>query len=113
MSAKGDCYRVAASNAIDRDLILCHGRPVYRGTDTPDPDGRFGHAWCETADGLLAIDKSNGLDVEMLREVYYAIGNIVSDDVVRFTAEQVLDRTLTELTWGPWAASSLVEEVAK
>jgi hypothetical protein len=102
MSGQGDCYKVAAETAMRLDLLLCHGRPVYRGSETPDPDGRFGHAWCETKDGESVVDYSNGLSVDMPRELYYAIGNIVEDDVVRFTADQTRHNILSEKVWGPW-----------
>jgi len=103
MVMNGDCYSVAANNAMDRGLMLCHGRPVYRGTDTPDPDGRFGHAWNETVDGSTVIDQSNGLDVALPADLYYAVGNIEPADVVRFTPSEVVDRVLAEMTWGPWS----------
>lgn len=99
---RGDCAEVAATYVLDNPdgYVLAHGYPVGRG---PANGGeRYFHAWVETIDGTLVIDRSNGLDVTMSRAAYYAIGRIVEDDVVRYRQNEVLDHILDDGHWGPW-----------
>jgi hypothetical protein len=100
---RGDCAEVAARLVIERlprGFVLCHGRPVGRG---PANSGeRYFHAWVENDEGSVVIDQSNGLDVTMPRDAYYAIGRIVEADVVRYTADEAAEMIVDTGHWGPW-----------
>lgn len=102
---RGDCAEVAGLLVIGLDAeypdyLVCHGRPVGRG---PENGGdRYFHAWIESPDGTVVIDRSNGLDVTMEAEIYYMLGRIVPENVRRYTADEVRDYIGTTRQWGPW-----------
>lgn len=100
MTGEGDCYVVAAQivDAADNpDLLLCHGVAIGQG----DIQGMaFSHAWCELGD--LVIDMSNGLNVRVLKAVYYMIGKINEATVRRYTPEQARAMLREQGHYGPW-----------
>ena len=101
---RGDCAEVAARIVLDDNpddaFVLAHGYPIGRG---PDNGGeRYFHAWVETIDGTLVIDRSNGLDVTTARALYYAVGQIDETDVIRYDAIDVRHNIVTTGHWGPW-----------
>src|SRR5215204_529548 len=83
---KGDCYQVAAELVLYdpafRNAVVAHGEPILRPTGE-----RYGHAWVEL-DGQV-VDRSNGLDVMLPREVYYSWGHINEARVVRYAHDEV------------------------
>lgn len=105
----GDCYEAAAKYIMDKvlafwvenpqhQLRLVHGEVRGQG---PLEGQRLGHAWVE--DGDTVIDVSNGRDLRMPKELYYAIGNI--DDIGNthvYTPEEARRKILQSKTWGPW-----------
>lgn len=107
---KGDCFSVAA-NAVtrDRELVLCHGRPINAATGE-----RYWHAWVEQTqtvkhpdwpiaiDHVTCIDRSNGLDASLPQAWFYKLGQLESDDVRRYTAEQAITNLLDFGHYGPW-----------
>jgi hypothetical protein len=103
---KGDCAEVAALLVIDYptaqfpDYLVCHGEPVGRGE--ANGGAQYFHAWVESPDGTVVIDRSNGLDVTMPRAVYYAIGQIDETEVDRYTADEVRRLIVDTGHWGPW-----------
>lgn len=105
-SARGNCYEVAATLMyIRRGIVLCHGRPVYRGRSLPgliEPGDRYNHAWNESSDRRRVYDRSNGLTIDWPREVYYRMGNMTDDDVVVYTREEAYKHIESTGTYGPW-----------
>lgn len=84
---------------------------------------RFDHAWVERTDeppdmsGLdpdqaemfresfswvTVIDRSNGMEVELPREVYYALGDVDQETVRRFTWDEAVDQMAESRVYGPW-----------
>lgn len=96
----GDCYAVAGRDILFRDdsegYVLCHGTVTGRGRIQGI---RYGHAWIETQDGLC-IDKSNGLDAEMPRAAYYALGKV--EQVRRYTPSEARRLMVRHKHFGPW-----------
>ena len=95
----GDCFKVAANIVVHGlpDATLCHGQPIRRG---PEGGDRYWHAWVEL-DGT-AIDRANGLDIELAAATYYLIGNIEADKVLRYTREEAVRYMLETGHYGPW-----------
>lgn len=102
---KGDCYEAAGKYLVDLFLagkadgyMLVHGEVRGQGAI----DGvHFGHAWVEH--GSLVIDRSNGRDIQMPRELYYAIGAIDRiDNLHRYTPVQAMSKITMIGHWGPW-----------
>lgn len=99
VAGSGDCFVVALENVMaDRDLYVCHGIVHGQG---PLIGLVYPHAWNETRDGYV-IDQSNGNDVFMSKEQYYAIGKIDPSDVRRYTFEQAGREVLRTEVYGPW-----------
>ena len=99
----GDCFRSAANYLMDvkcpENYVLCHG--VVSGQGHLEGK-KILHAWCETADGNIVIDKSNGNNFENLRLLYYAIGRIDENDVIKYTKDEMLKNLITTENWGAW-----------
>lgn len=101
-----NCYQVVwevvqeLSKQFGPGVRVVHGRPMYQGTETPDDDGRYGHAWVEY-DGDV-YDFSHGKEVVIDVDLYYAIGRIEPEKVIKFTLDEFREKILEEGTWGPW-----------
>ena len=103
----GDCFVVALQNVmVDKDLYLCHGIVSGQG---PLTGIRFAHAWNETQTGYV-IDQSNGNDVCMPRDAYYALGQINPDEVRYYNFDEMARKVVEYETYGPW--DSLFDHVA-
>jgi hypothetical protein len=97
----GDCYLAAGKLAMDNeDYVLVHGMVSGRGELAGK---RFGHAWVE--DGDTVLDYSNGNNLRIPKEVYYAIGNIKDEDCIKYTSTDACVMMLKEKHWGPWEMS--------
>lgn len=102
---RGDCYPVAANLVLYEKeydgATLCHG--VVSGQQAL-AGVRYGHAWVEADHGgvVCVIDKSNGLDVRVSREVYYKIGEIDPDEVARYNRDEIRQVITRFGHWGPW-----------
>lgn len=95
----GDCFVVALQNVMaDRGLYLCHGIVSGQG---PLRGIRFAHAWNETQFGYV-IDQSNGNDVVMPRDAYYALGEIDESDVRYYDFDEMAECVVRYGTYGPW-----------
>lgn len=108
----GDCYEVAANitlyglpvGSVDEVRYeLCHGTVTGRG---PLDGVRFDHAWVEwchepTATMLVA-DYSNGNEVILPVNYYYALGMIDPFKVQRYTREETLHMLLKHQHYGAW-----------
>lgn len=98
----GNCFSMAWRVAHDegKGLLVVHGLAVGRG---PANNGkRFWHAWNETEDGMIAVDRSNGLKVLVGRDTYYHIGQIEEEMVWRYSLEEAAVLMLRQDSYGPW-----------
>lgn len=101
ISADGDCFEVSAKHILyaNPDDILVHGMVSGQGNVK---GVRYRHAWCEDFSGGMVIDKSNGRDISMPKDVYYALGNINPKEVIKYNFEEVRINILDHEHWGPW-----------
>lgn len=105
----GDCYEAALHYIMDHclgmgvkepnhNLRLVHGEVAGQG---PMAGTTFGHAWIE--DGDTVIDQSNGRDIVMPKELYYALGKIGElGNTHVYTPEEARDKCLKHEVYGPW-----------
>jgi len=111
MTGDGDCFEAAVRVMFEEltpeersRAVICHGVPLGQG----EIEGiRFDHAWVEVADeqfpdAVTVLDYSNGREIQIPREVYYAIGKIKSDDVKRFTMQEATEQMNEKGFYGPW-----------
>lgn len=119
MSKKGDCYEISAKLILDdfwRDsrrlpnlsssARLVHGMVKGQGA----LEGiRYGHGWVE--DGSVVYDYSNGRELKLPKELFYAIGDIRDKDLYKYKKEEVRKWVLREETWGPWEANGGTERI--
>lgn len=105
LDGDGDCASVAAHHVMEHPTgLVCHGYPRSR---NPEHEGlRFFHAWIETPAGFV-IDRSNGLNVYMPRDVYYAIGDIDDNVVSRYTRHEAAVMMMRYRHYGPWDGTEL------
>ena len=95
----GDCYIVAGREAINRSYndkaFVCHGLTVGQG----GIEGViFGHAWIEYKD--MVIDKSNGNDITMDKDIYYKIGKI--NNVKKYSFKEARYKMIETGHFGDW-----------
>lgn len=107
----GDCYEAAAKFIVyDVDVdevdkyFVCHG--IVVGTGGKVLGLRYGHAWVEmqpeSGFGTLVIDKSNGNDVVVPKEMYYRVGQIDPQNVIRYTVREARRLLVSSGHYGPW-----------
>lgn len=106
----GDCFPTANRLILDRLPIdgtdekdyklvhaLVHGQGALQGR-------RFVHAFI-LFDNKFVIDKSNGNDIFMRKNIYYAIGGIQEKEkgaYAEYTVDEARKRMLQKGTHGPW-----------
>lgn len=94
----GDCFVQAVENAMaDSSLLVCHG--IVHGQGALEGIV-FPHAWNE--DNGIVIDTSNGHDIVMPVDAYYAIGRIDPADVRKYDNGQMMREVVRTGTYGPW-----------
>lgn len=113
--ADGDCFEVAGKlmlavppsiQARGAVVDLCHGVPVMTGGEHVGLE--YVHAWLEITepDGLVScFDRSNGHRLLVSRSVYYAVGTIETERVVRYSLEETKKMLELHEHWGPWDLS--------
>jgi hypothetical protein len=101
-SATGDCFKVATNYIIEnsilrgnKDLVLVHGIVTGQG---PVFGVKYQHAWVENNNTV--IDMSNGKNVSISKDLYYAIGKILNTK--RYVPNQVRKMLLKHKHYGPW-----------
>ena len=110
--ATGDCYEAAANYVINHSglirflappgatpnpsLILVHGEVTGQGRIEGT---KYGHAWVE--DGDRVIDVSNGRDLRMSKQAYYALGGI-GDNLHVYSPEEARRKLVDYGHYGPW-----------
>jgi hypothetical protein len=110
-TAFGDCFIVAYRLVRDDDdLILCHGIVA----DVDNVIGPHWHAWVEQERTFeheqlshpvvvrTCIDRSNGNDMELPAEMYYKVGRVERETVLRYTHDEAALLALTHEQYGPW-----------
>ena len=103
MSSGGDCYEAAGKYMMDNcmfgcNLILVHGEVQGQGHLS---EVSYGHAW--VLDGGTVIDVSNGRNLQLPQEIYYAIGQIDNiGNVHEYTWEEARRLIVDFEHWGPW-----------
>ena len=127
LKKNGNCYEAAARLAVfnppdDKEYIVVHGLVggfIMDGEYVP----LHGHAWVEYCDKIpvpkgmkvhlpkghpdyfemwICIDKSNGHDKTMPREVYYAFGGVRPDETFRYTVDETRVKMVETEVYGPW-----------
>jgi hypothetical protein len=101
----GDCFVVAAkllmSGVLRATAIgvlrLCHGEVL--GTGGEAKGKHYAHAWIE--DSKFVYDYSNGNNSIVLKELYYAIGNI-GTNVHRYTYRDMINMMQSTGHYGYW-----------
>jgi hypothetical protein len=107
----GDCYRVGLMMIVDlharHDNVdayrLCHGAVVGNGGDVIGV--RLAHCWVEHTrpDGRVdVIDQSNGNDIALPRDIYYRIGRVEPDTVIRYEPHEAMVLAIQHEHYGPW-----------
>ena len=86
-------------NWTEPDILLVHGEVSGQG---PLEGVRFGHAWIEIGDEV--IDKANGKNIRMPKDVYYAVGNIKDKPgkLFKYTWSEARRKMLEHEHYGPW-----------
>jgi len=106
MNASGDCYEAAGRYMMMKcqfgggcdNLTLVHGEVMGQG---PLAGTTFGHAWI--LDGGVVIDKSNGRDLQLPQEIYYALGQIDRiGNTHEYSWEEARNLIVDFEHWGPW-----------
>jgi hypothetical protein len=105
--ACGDCFEAAGKYMMDQKmrgadegLVLVHGEVTGQG---PIEGLKYGHAWVE--DGDWVIDKSNGQDLRLPKEIYYALGRV--GKVHRYDYRKFARKVTDTGHWGPWDLKTL------
>ncbi len=99
----GTCFS-DAKNYMDKNpkLTLVHGLVTGQG---PIEGTVYSHAWVE--DGNTVIDTSlkeqGRKNYKFPKDLYYAIGAIVDKTTFKYTYEEMLEKLVSEETYGPWA----------
>ena len=104
----GDCFEVSGKLVLDqfilggsKNLILVHGIVTGQG---PIGGVQYGHGWVE--DGEEVIDKSQGRNLRLPKQLYYSLGNIDPANTFRYDTEETRKKILEYGHWGPWDLQS-------
>ena len=110
----GDCYPAAGRLAIemlgDKKVILVHGMVNGQGMLEGK---RFGHAWVEY-DNRKVMDHSNGKQLEVPKDAYYALGGVKEEDNKYYLPNKAIRMMTKSMHWGPWEMSGdtvMAEEI--
>jgi len=100
--ASGDCYQAAGKliTKLPDGHKLVHGMVNGQGALEGK---RYGHAWVESSDTVL--DHANGRELEIPKDLYYAIGGIRKEDNKYYDIDESLKWILKAKHWGPWEMS--------
>ena len=104
----GDCYEAAGKYMTSQcmlsgdmgcdDVILVHGEVAGQG---PLAGMTYGHAWI--LEGGAVVDKSNGRNLHLPRQLYYVIGSIDQiGNTHEYTWEETREMIMQYEHWGPW-----------
>ena len=110
----GDCFEIANRAMIDMTEeqevygMKCVHAYVYGQGDLKGR--RFPHAWNEQGD--VVLDNSNGNNIVMRKEQYYALGGIVQESgaYVTYDKDDCLIKMLKHSHYGPWDLNDNLDE---
>ena len=103
--ANGDCYEANGRHVMNMMMApdtkkwkLCHGVGILQTDGKP-----FGHAWIEYG-GNKCIDKSNGNDINIPKNLYYEIGNfpVKGYKIYKYSHKEAGLKMVRNKHWGPW-----------
>ena len=104
MKGTGDCFEAAANYVMDHqfsnsntELKLVHGIVSGQG---PLEGLMFPHGWVEHGD--IVIEKSNGLDLEIPKGLYYTLGHILEKNIRHYSYKEMAKMMTEHGTYGPW-----------
>lgn len=104
---KGHCYSNAFTFLMEwrkksPQLLLCHG--WVTGTAKAVKGVRYSHAWLEDPSTKSIIDPSMNVDdpVVIWDFIYYKIGNVDPERVIKYTIEEAILAVAKYRTYGPW-----------
>ena len=104
----GDCYDAAykyITTHNDPSLRVVHGMVDGQG---PLKGIRYDHAWIEKGD--MVIDTSNGKNLEIPKIVYYAIGNIKENQLIRYTQKEAMAASLKSGRTSGWSKPTEIKK---
>lgn len=106
----GDCFQANASHFLQssrKDWRLCHGIVLNSKDGMP-----MMHCWIESEEVkhlgknkieiFWVIDMSNTNDIRVPKGMYYHLGRIDPDEVVRYDLERFGELIAEFGTYGPW-----------
>lgn len=102
MDKEGNCFKVAADLVLESgglDCELVHGVVVGLGKLKGQ---RFVHGWVEIA-GVVVVDGSIGKYALTSVGLYYKLGQIIDEEVVRYSIRETRELVLETQNYGPWA----------
>ena len=110
----GDCFEIANRAMIDiteeQEVygMKCVHAYVYGQGDLKGR--RFPHAWNEQGD--VVFDNSNGNNIVMRKEQYYALGGVVQESgaYATYDKEDCLIKMLKHSHYGPWDLNDSLDE---
>lgn len=98
----GDCFDssydfMMKHGVSNKKLKLVHGFVSGKG----DLSGyRFTHGWCEDEDTVF--DNANNQSYRIPKQLYYAMGNIYSDECKYYDYHKTIEFSLKYKDKGPW-----------
>lgn len=99
----GDCYDISGRFILnekkDSVMKLVHGVVSGQGALT---GLRIGHAWIEKDNEV--IEKSNGHNSILPKDLYYSIGQIDEKEIIRYTVKEAKEQMLKFEHFGPWTS---------
>ncbi len=88
----------SALGLSEHDLTLAHGLVTRKA------DGRVHcHAWVELEGLHLVLEYSNGHTSLLPVTMYYAVGEIIAEEVVKYSCDETRRMMVEHETYGPWA----------
>ena len=104
----GDCFDSAFEYMMEhgptnKTLKLVHGVVSGQGKLSGK---RYTHAWCE--DENYVIDTSNGNNFELIKMLYYGIGNVNPNQGKYYDYNETIQMSLKYGNKGPWEIENTV-----
>ena len=97
----GDCFQVSADYIVEHpeqsDLLLVHA--LVRGQG-PIEGVTYSHGWIEKGDTVISV--LQGSYTEIPKELYYVVGQVKMETVVKYNRKQAMDMLLKHELYGPW-----------
>ena len=109
---RGDCYESAGRVILDvfrtfneEGIELVHGIVTGQGEETAGI--RFPHAWVERTVTVgkhrlvICLDQTSDMK-KIPRDYYYQVGEVVEDELVRYSVEEAAKLMVETQNFGPW-----------